>query len=570
MRKLLINCILLAAALSIAGSSAWAQVNNPPSNQSFVAGHFVAKNYNYPPVQIAPGTNNAAGAATIALYQGSVRLADGRTIVPFSAGGFNIQGQPGAFPAIPITVGAGATKETVTPTAVSGCYVGAPQGSCKITATFSNAHGQGETVQSGSLGIQEAINDAAYFGGGIVEVDSSLALNYGNDATVQAAEAAALVMGNVSLQDDLNGPILVWNAQGGITTLGAPATLTATTVGFGLNGANTTTGTYTGASTYHVSIAYVDLMGQEGPGSADFSGLTAGTGTTNQIGFAAPAASTGAVGYTIYISLAAGSYNLSYKVPLTSSICTLTQIEVTTAACAVTNAGYGQTGSTAQVSALTLSTSPIVPQSTVISTTSVYVPNAGGRTTYTYVPGSHMGTPAMVAGYTPFVISAAAGTTVPSVLGTINLPPGIMNYVGRTLEICGYATTTGSTSTIENIQFQWDSIGQNTAGKGVVIGNMTGTTTLATTGHISFCEDFMTTISGAGATAGSIQTAGGNGVVAGVDLVNTVAVMGNTLTGAAGSLNLASEARINIIYLHTTGTDGAGYTLQSVSAKVIN
>jgi hypothetical protein len=131
--------------------------------------------------------------------------------------------------------------------------------------------------------------------------------------------------------------------------LAAPATLTAATVGFGLNGANTTGGTYTGTSTYVYCIAYVDIMGQEGPCSATFSAATAGTGSTNQIGFAAPAASTGAVGYVPYISLAGGSYALAYKVPLVSQptvagvapvsngVCTLTTLETITPACAVTN-----------------------------------------------------------------------------------------------------------------------------------------------------------------------------------------------------------------------------------------
>src|SRR5208337_5414053 len=108
-------------------SSVKAQGQNPPSHLSFVGGKFVARNYVYPGVQIAPGTNIPSGAGTIALYSGSIRLQDGRTIVPFSAGGYNILGQPDVrFPAIPIYVGVGTTRELVTPTAVSGCFVGAP------------------------------------------------------------------------------------------------------------------------------------------------------------------------------------------------------------------------------------------------------------------------------------------------------------------------------------------------------------------------------------------------------------------------------------------------------------
>jgi hypothetical protein len=38
--------------------------------------------------------------------------------------------------------------------------------------------------------------------------------------------------------------------------------------------------------------------------------------------------------------------------------------------------------------------------------------------------------------------------------------------------------------------------------------------------------------------------------------------------GAIGSLNLGVDSRLNIIYLHTTATDGAGWILQSVSIQV--
>jgi hypothetical protein len=39
---------------------------------------------------------------------------------------------------------------------------------------------------------------------------------------------------------------------------------------------------------------------------------------------------------------------------------------------------------------------------------------------------------------------------------------------------------------------------------------------------------------------------------------------------AVASLNLAGEARINVVYLHTTGTDGAGVILQDLTVEVLN
>jgi hypothetical protein len=167
----------------------------------------------------------------------------------------------------------------------------------------------------------------------------------------------------------------------------------------------------------------------------------------------------------------------------------------------------------------------------------------------------------------PFTITTAAATVTPNVLGTINVPPGFMNYLGRTIEICGTSTMSSSTDTIEAVQFQWDANGQNTAGKGVVIGyeNMTTTGVL----NLAFCEDFQTSVTGVTATAGSINAPGG--YVAGSAAALGLSGAGtNTLVGTVGSLNLADAARINVIYLHTTGTDGSGMTLQGLTVKVIN
>lgn len=559
-------------AMLFAPSFASAQFPGSVSNLSAVSGRFVARNYRYQGMQIAPGTNNPSGTQTIALYAGTIRLQDGRSITPFSAGGTNTQGTAAPLPAIPITVGAGSTQETVTPTAVSGCYYGAPQFSCKITAVFANAHGQGEVVTSGTQGLQEAINDAGSFGGGVAVADIP--------AITNVLLGAANVVAGVAVEDDRFGAPTYWGPLAGATTLAAPATLTAVTVGFALNGANATAGTYVGANTYHVTISCVDIFGQEGPGSADFSGLTAGTGSTNQIGIAAPAAQTGCVGYVPYISLTGGTYTLSYKVPLiaqptavgaatvSSGVCTLTTVETVTPACAVANTTYNQLGSNAVVSALTLNTSPIVPQSTVVSTTSVYVPNPGGRTTYSYAQTPAGSAPGLPSQWLPFVISAADATTVPSVIGTINMPTGYMNTLGKTIRVCGYGTTTASTATIEEIQLQWDAVGQNTAGKGVLVGDGTAVATWATAGHISFCEDLTTTVAAATATGGSLLMSNAFGGSSGLSSV-TGGGMGGNMTAAIGSLNLAADARINVIYVHTTGTDGAAITLESLTARVL-
>lgn len=471
--------------------------------------------------------------------------------------------------------------ETVTPTSISisacpagNIGVGTANQCATITGTFNNTHGPSAVVQSGSYGVGEAVSAADSSGGGAVILDNAV------PQVTNALISATQVRPKVMIEDLRSFAPQFWTPVGGATAIAAPAVLTSSTV----TNSTTPAGLYTNTNAYVLCIAYVDLLGQEGQCSPTFSETpTAATG--NSFSFTAPAASAGAVGYTIYISLTNGTYQLAYKVPLVTQpsasgnypvgngVCVLTTIETTTPACAVTNTSYGQTGVGATVTALTLNTSPIDPQVTIVSTTTVYVPNAGGRTTYTYAPGSHIGTPGLPALSLPFTISAADATTVPSVLGTINVPPGFMNAVGRNIEVCGKASTSASTATIGSIQFQWDAVGQNTAGKGVQIGNLglTPATAFSTTAVYTFCEQFTTTVAAATATGGSIQATGGYIATSGVATAAAGQGAGSDPTIAAtGSLNLAADARLNVIYVHTTGTDGTALTLQDLTFKVLN
>lgn len=551
MRKILVVTLLtLFAAIGASAQSPLANVGGKVYASAYARWRVT--------IQTAP---TATGAGTIFVTPGVPSNPDGSQVI-------NAFVSPGGGIYTPIIVGLGsANQETVTPTAVSGCNQGSGgTASCAITATFANTHGPGDLVVSGDAGIQEAFN--AIPNGGVVVVDNSAGVT-------NAMLTATVVNPRISIEDTRGNSESWWTPMGGLTAIAAPAVLTAVTA---LPSA-TPVGAY-GTGTYYMCVAYVDIMGQEGACSPTFS--QAGLATGSFI-FTAPVASTGAVGYTIYISLTSGTYQLAYKVPLVTQptvvgsypvangVCTLTTAETITPACSVANTTYGTTAATATVTAITVNTSPIDPQVTTVSTTSVYTPNAGGRTTYTYAPSSHAGIPSFVAESLPFTIAAADATVVPSVIGTVNVPPGFMNYLGRTLEVCGYATTTATAATIVNIQFQWDAFGQNTAGKGVLIGDTTSTPTvaLATTGHASFCQDFVTSVTSASATGGSINPVGGFLDVCGVTLI-ACGSGGPDQTGAVGSLNLAEDARINVIYVHTTATDGAGWILQGLTAKVLN
>lgn len=539
------KAVVLTTILLVAGLALGQNFSPQPLSGAI----YTASQYNYGGAGNGSGAINSApfritsapipaGAGTITIGYGST-FVYGRKLMPFAVNA-------------PITI-LGAASETVTPSAVS-CSTPDVTNTCSITATFVNAHGAGELVASGTFGAQEAINDAFNSGGGTVLLDQVWAQAGGTLTTIASLTPYA----NVVLEDRSQGPLQYYNpGQTASTFLAVPATLTAVTA---LPSA-TPVGAY-GTGTYHLCISYVDIMGNEGACSLDFS--EAGLATGSFI-FSAPAASTGAVGYTIYISLTGGTYALAYQVPLTSSVCTLTKIETITPACAVANTTYGQSGATATVTAITVNTSPLALQLGAASTTADYVGNSNARTTYGYVAGGHIGIPGLVQSSLTFTAGpATVATTVPQVIGTIAIPPSFMNRVSKTIRVCGKETMTGASATIEQIQFWWDGAGSNAAGVPVKIANLQAAagpnTAAAYNGN--FCYTFHTTVAGTGVTAGSILGDNSSFIYYLASApVGSIFTGGDTFTAATGSLNLAGlysagfSTRLHIVQLHTTGTD---------------
>lgn len=542
--------IVLAATLLLAASALAQNSAYPPFYTHIVGGRVIAAEYGRWTIHSINAVS--AGAGTMTLDNCFINVgADNRKIFPFAPGGL------GPFPSITVVDGSNtetalAVTGVTTPTAAGPSAVNAF--SCSITATFANAHSTGVTLVSGDNGLLEAALDAAASNVGLVTIDST--------SGITAAQLiAATVVPTVAFEDLRQPAAQYWNlSQTASTFLAVPSTLTATTVGFALNGANATGGAYTGNSTYHVCVAYVDVAGQEGACSADFSGLTAGTSAaTYQIGFAAPAASTGAVGYTVYISLASGTYSLAYQVPLTSTVCKLTTIETVTPACALTNTTYNQVGSAAVVSALTLSTSPVDMQLAGVSGT-LLTGNPNGRTTYGYVAASHLAPYGILPIYLAFT-AGGIGSATPIAIGTFNIPAGAFNMVGNQLRICGKYANTDASSTVQNINIYYDAPGSNTAGSPVQIASLaaSATTIGANPGTGNFCWNGHTTVAGAGATAGSII---GDFSLLNYYLSATPAVTflgGDSKTAAVGSLNLAGTAgfstRISIVHTNTSGNN---------------
>lgn len=154
---------VLGAALILSSLLSFAQSNltTPVSNRSsYGEGVYNALAYVYK-IQVFGGGSTAGGTYAITLYSPGITLADGRRIAIF-----------GNTTLPSITIGQGANAETVAVTSASGCTSvntnAASQGTCQLTATFTNAHGRGDQITSGDLGFVEAVNDAKNNGGGQV------------------------------------------------------------------------------------------------------------------------------------------------------------------------------------------------------------------------------------------------------------------------------------------------------------------------------------------------------------------------------------------------------------------
>ena len=157
------------------------------ANRTKFAGMYRALDYFYG----GPNANNspaslkiltaptATGAGSVTLKSGQITLTDGTVAYPLATNA-------------PVLVGSGSNQETVTPSAVSSPTSTIP-GVAGFTATFSNLHGVDDPVASATCGLQEAINDCAANGGGVVIVDAAWGLAGGTTTILRAATNVAKV-----------------------------------------------------------------------------------------------------------------------------------------------------------------------------------------------------------------------------------------------------------------------------------------------------------------------------------------------------------------------------------------
>ena len=157
-----------------------------PKNPTFFAGQYRAVSYAYGCTADLPGlivdnpsgATAAVGTQTLTVAFGSLALQDGTIISPLATNA-------------PVIVGTGTNADTVTPSAVSNNTPQVYQSSNFTATTFSHAHGSGDQVSSGTVGLQEAINAANAAGGGVVVIDSAWTKAGGTDAILEAATVTA-------------------------------------------------------------------------------------------------------------------------------------------------------------------------------------------------------------------------------------------------------------------------------------------------------------------------------------------------------------------------------------------
>ena len=170
-----------------------------------------------PALQVISGPN-AAGAGSLTLAFGTFNLADGTSVSPLAT-------------TAPIIVGGDSAMETQTP---SGVSTSTPLVYGSTTVTYTNwtyVHGNGDSVRSGTVGLQEALNFCALKGGGIVMLDAAWYAMGGTAAIL----AAATVPATVTIWDIHNGDLSSFNvttsAAAPVVTHGLDASVTANYAG---------------------------------------------------------------------------------------------------------------------------------------------------------------------------------------------------------------------------------------------------------------------------------------------------------------------------------------------------
>jgi len=481
------------------------------ANRTRFAGEFNALNYAYgitgsgspAPLEVDIGTT-ATGAGTLTLVTGQVVLSDGTVLFPVST-------------LAPITVDAGSNAETVTPTAVSNPAV-LGYDNTTITATFANTHGRGVLISSGSIGLQEAINDAQARGGGVVVVDSAWRAAGGTNAILAAATLPST--GTVTIVDRSSGAPVYWANKPTGAAIAAPAAATTATVASQAG----VTGTWT-ATTIHVVFTYVTALGGETLASSDYSFTST---VSVAIGGSGPAAATGAVGYRVYLGTTA------WQAPVTAANGTVIQC--------------------GPIAAFKIGT----PFSVATATTSALALVPGASTAFGTIKPQPSYQPPQVfqTAYNAFADAGTIAAAATGSLAEVNLPAGFLNFVGRTIRLKGkgFSTNSANTGTI-TVALKLHSVYGTTS-----ITPFTAVSgTLTSAAVISFDFDITMTCAAAGAT-GTVECHGFIGYTLACTAPLTMAA--DIIVAVSSTVDLTAQNTLEFTLAPVTGSPTANQIRQ--------
>jgi len=441
---------------------------------------------------------------------------------------------------VPLLIVDGASTETVTPTAVSSPTPAGPSAvnpiNCSFTATFTNAHSAGVTIMSGDNGLFEAVNDAVAQGFGLVTVDGSSGLTVANIESQTFKYAPGYIQLEYMKSDGSIAARFTVQPSNS-TAISAPTTATTSATcssSVTVCVLATTGGTWANA-TYHPGFVYVDYLGGMSAASADAT-LAAGSSGTGVFQFTSPTATAGAAGWLPWAgtSLAAG-----YVLPVTSTVCTLSTY-TPYPTCAI--------GSNATVLGPS-TTGPIRPVAGGLA--NVYNMNPLSHTAFQFSPGRGS-VPGIQENYGPFTVTPALTAGQLGVVGTVPLPVGFLNTIGRTLHLSFDVTNTPSTGgTAQGVDVEIGNVTDFTTGTPKIecIGN--GDITASGTAAIVFHEecDLTTTATG---TTGTIQPGG-----FGIEQVAALGTIGNpfAIPSTAVTTDVADWDILYFVYLQTSGAE---------------
>ena len=426
-------CLLAAvAALLFTAPPALAQgsfAGAPPQNQATfgftqwaINNQRVASQFNY-----VIDTRNGLGS-NLGLFTFPATTCTGALTLP-ARGGVDPMAfldPAGKLPQVRIVDNTSANSETVSQN--SAPSFNGTNGNCTLSLATSNTHSQGSYfLTSPTCGLREALDDLGTTGGVVIVNQEWYSLVQGCTQSTITGIAGQL-LANQYIHDVSNGQDVWYGLKPTATTLISPpsAPTTGTVAG----------GTFTNGNVL-VSVTYVDALGGETLASSETTQATGGT--TNGLTVTSPAAATGAVGYRVYMTAVGGS-TLSGVLHTTTTNCTQTTLETVIPACAI--------GATTTVLAPITSTSKIPAFGTAHSTIAFQPFNSVPP----LPPGATSGT--FYAEYLPFasVSTVTAGSTAE--IATAFIPPGIMNWLGKSLDICFKIASTNAATAVPTLTLQ--------------------------------------------------------------------------------------------------------------------